>query len=181
MNARLRVLTTKRTVPAVEADWETVYAEHLPRVYNYFRFKTGDESLAEDLTAQTFEKAWRGRHRYRRDLGAVSIWLFTIARNVAVSYFRQHHDRELPLEYVAQQPHGLSLEYLVERRSDLARLATLLRDLPARERELIELKYGAGLTNRAIARLTGLSESNVGVLLHRTVRRLNAEWEERPT
>jgi RNA polymerase sigma-70 factor (ECF subfamily) len=50
--------------------------------------------------------------------------------------------------------------------------------LPERERELLSLKYGAGLTNRAIARLTGLSESNVGTLLHRTIAGLRTEWDE---
>lgn len=180
MNERLRLLTTEQSATA-EVDWAAVYAEQLPRVYNYFRFKVGEGPLAEDLTAQTFEKAWRGRERYRGDLGAFSTWLFTIARNVAVSHFRQHRDRNLPLDHLTTQPHDLPLEDVVQRRSDLARLQVLLAHLPTRERELIELKYGAALTNRAIAKLTGLSESNVGVLLHRTVRRLRAAWEEEAT
>ena len=58
---------------------------------------------------------------------------------------------------------------------DFARLSALLTHLEARERELVALKYGAGLTNRAIAELTGLSESNVGTILHRVVTRLRAE------
>lgn len=59
-------------------------------------------------------------------------------------------------------------------------LLRLLLQLEERERELVALKYGAGLTNRDIARLTGLSESNVGVILHRTVRSLRQEWETYP-
>jgi len=58
------------------------------------------------------------------------------------------------------------------------RLAGLLAGLPARERELLALKYGAGATNRAIARLTGLSESNVGTILHRTIESLRTAWDE---
>jgi RNA polymerase sigma-70 factor (ECF subfamily) len=45
-------------------------------------------------------------------------------------------------------------------------------ELPDRERELLALKYGSGLTNREIAGLTGVSESNIGTILYRTVRRL---------
>jgi DNA-directed RNA polymerase specialized sigma24 family protein len=60
----------------------------------------------------------------------------------------------------------------------IGRLAALLGGLAEREREILALKYGAGLTNRAIARLTGLGESNVGTLLHRTVQKLRAEWPE---
>jgi RNA polymerase sigma-70 factor (ECF subfamily) len=48
--------------------------------------------------------------------------------------------------------------------------------LPPRQRELIALKYGADMTNRAIARATGLSESNVGTILHRAVEALRVRW-----
>jgi RNA polymerase sigma-70 factor (ECF subfamily) len=58
------------------------------------------------------------------------------------------------------------------------RLTELLRALPERERELLALKYGADVTNRAIAMLTGLSESNVGTILHRTVVSLRSRWDE---
>lgn len=61
-------------------------------------------------------------------------------------------------------------------RSNVARLTTLMAKLPERDRELIALKYGGGLTNRTIATLTGLSESNVGTILHRAVQALRADW-----
>jgi RNA polymerase sigma-70 factor (ECF subfamily) len=70
-----------------------------------------------------------------------------------------------------------SLEEQVQRQDDLKRLAALLSQLNARERELVSLKYGAALTNRAIAAVTGLSESNVGTILNRTVQKLRDEWE----
>jgi len=66
----------------------------------------------------------------------------------------------------------------VQRQADLARLGVLLAQLPPRERELIALKYGGAMTNRAIAAVTGLSESNVGTILHRTIGKLRAAWEE---
>jgi RNA polymerase sigma-70 factor (ECF subfamily) len=53
-----------------------------------------------------------------------------------------------------------------------------LTQLEDRNGELVALRYGAGLTNRAIAGLTGLSESNVGVILHRTLKQLRVDWEE---
>jgi len=161
-------------------DWNTVYTDALPRVYNYFRYRVGAGPLAEDLTAATFEKAWRGRLRYRRDLGAFTTWLFTIAHNVAVDHFRRH-DAALSLE---ESPLGAaaapSAEALAERRADFARASALLSRLPERERELIALKYGADLTNRRIAEITGLSESNVGVILHRAIGKLREQWENKP-
>src|SRR4029079_14847719 len=80
---------TTWVVPAREADWDALYQEQLPRVYNFFRYRVGAGPVAEDLTSVTFEKAWPARHRYRRDLGAFTTWLLTIARNVAVAHLRQ--------------------------------------------------------------------------------------------
>ena len=84
----------------------------------------------------------------------------------------------MPLDEAMEVAGGRTPEELAEQRSDAARLERLLGGLPDRERELVALKYGAGLTNRAIARLTGLSESNVGTILHRTVQGLRARWDE---
>ena len=159
-----------------EVDWEAAYKEYLPRVYNFFRYRVGDEALAEDLTATTFEKAWRGRARFQRNLGAFSTWLFTIARNIGTDHFRQN-EHDLSLETVHEPADSTSLEETAQRRQDFARLNALLAQLPARERELIALKYGAGLNNREITQLTHLSESNVGTILHRVVEKLRVEME----
>jgi RNA polymerase sigma-70 factor (ECF subfamily) len=123
-------------------------------------------------------EAWRGRGRFRRDRAAFSTWLFAIARNVAIDYFRWRR-LTVPLEAAREQADGASLDKVAQQHDDLARLGTLLGQLPARERELIAFKYGAGLTNRSIARLTGLSEFNVGTILHRVRQRLRTRWEQR--
>jgi len=163
-------------LPAREADWDALYAEQLPRIYNFFRFRVGDGPVAEDLTSLTFEKAWGAKDRYRRDLGAFGTWLYAIARNVATDHFRQQR-AHVPIDDVELRAETTPDE-LAEQRSDFERLGRLLAKLPERERELLSLKYGAGLTNRAMARLTGLTESNVGTILHRSVAALRAEWDE---
>jgi RNA polymerase sigma-70 factor, ECF subfamily len=135
-----------------EADWDVLYATEMPRVYNFFRYRVGEDALAEDLTSTTFEKAWRGRARYRRDLAAFSTWLFTIARNVAIDYYRQRRV-ELPLDELHQQTDGRTPEAVAEKHADFAQLTVLLARLPGRERELLAMKYGAGLTNREPERI----------------------------
>jgi RNA polymerase sigma-70 factor (ECF subfamily) len=161
---------------AAEPDWDEVYAEQLPRVLNFFRYRLGPAADAEELTARTFEKAWRARHRYRRDLAGFSTWLLTIARHVAIDHLRARRRHE-PLEVAAAVP---SPDHTPEQRavlqSEAERLAALLATLESRERELIAMKYGAGMTNRAIAHATGLSESNVGTILHRAVEALRGRW-----
>ena len=154
-----------------------MYQGELPRIYNFFRYRLGDDRMAEDLAAETFEKAWRNRQRYRHNLSAFSTWLFTIARHVAADYFRKPR-AEIPLDAAPALSADVTVEDLAQRRADFNRLSALLARLPDRERELVALKYGAGLTNRAIAKLSGLSESNVGSILHRVTQGLRAAWEE---
>ncbi len=169
-------LMSRPAVTISEADFEDFYRSELPHIYNFFRYRLGDGPLAEDLTAQTFEKAWRNRARYRRDLSAFSTWLFTIARRVAQDHYRKSH-REIPLDEIANISTSEITEELAQQDADFARLSFLLAQLEDRDRELVALKYGGGLTNRAIARLTGLTESNVGVILHRTLQTLRSNWE----
>jgi RNA polymerase sigma-70 factor, ECF subfamily len=164
-----------RWVSAVEPDWDAVYREQLPRVYNFFRYRFGERAEVEDLTSLTFEKAWKSRHRYRRDIAGFTTWLLTIARHVAIDHFRARVVHA-PLDEAASMSSGQTPEDQAVHRSDVARLSILLSQLADRDRELIALKYGAGLTNRAIARVTGLSESNVGTILHRAMQALRANW-----
>jgi len=154
-----------------------VYSEELPRVYNYFRYRLGDDPEVEDLTAATFERAWRHRDRYRQDRAAFSTWLFTIAGNLLIDYYRQRRP-STPMDDIVLPDGNPAVEEQVQTRQDFAHLHRLLAGLAEREQELIALKYGADLTNREIARLTGLSEANVGTILYRVARKLGREWED---
>jgi len=176
MSTQIRTMQNSRSLAREEVDWSAVYAEQLPRVYNYFRYRLGDDGEAKDLTSQTFEKAWRHRKRYRRDVAAFSTWLLTIARNLATDHLRRRRDT-CPLEEAELRTRPRAVEDQAEARQDLARLHGLLAQLPEREQELLALKYGADLTNRQIARLAGLSETNVGSILYRVVRKLRQQWE----
>jgi RNA polymerase sigma-70 factor, ECF subfamily len=162
-----------------EVDWETAYQADLPRLYNFFRYRVGDDRLAEDLTAETFEKAWRNRDQYKHDLSAFSTWLFTIAKHTVADYFRKPQ-REVPLDAAIHLAHDETVEGLYQQNSDFEKLSTLLAQLPDRDRDLIALKYGAGLTNRMIADLHGMSESNVGTIIHRATQQLRLKWERKP-
>jgi RNA polymerase sigma-70 factor (ECF subfamily) len=163
-------------VPVEEVDWSAVYAEEMPRVFNYFRYRGFERATAEDLTSATFEKAWRARERYRKDRAAVPTWLLAIARNVATDHFRRSRP-VVPLEEASLRDDETP-ETAALREAQGRRLRALLAALPERERELLALKYGAGATNRAIATITGLSESNVGTILHRTTGALRERWDE---
>ncbi len=166
---------SKLTTAKIEVDWNAVFRQELPRVYNYFRYRLGDNALAEDLTSATFEKAWRAREKYKRDRAAFSTWLFTIARNVAIDHLRTHR-AHVSFDALEQIPAPNSPHEAYMRQAELAQLGALLAQLNEHERELIALKYGAELNNREIARQLGMSESNVGTTLHRVVNKLRKGW-----
>src|SRR5215470_866705 len=79
-----------------ELDWDALYADLAPRVYNYFRYRLASNADIEELTSRTFERAWRSRGRYNRDLAGFSAWLFGIAQNVRVDYLKSRRSH-LPL------------------------------------------------------------------------------------
>jgi RNA polymerase sigma-70 factor (ECF subfamily) len=164
---------------ALEIDWEAVYWHQLPRIYNFFRYRLCDDQLAEDMTATTFERAWRSRAQYCCAKGSITSWLFAIARHTAIDHLRRACP-EVSLDKVLYVSYDPLTDELVQHQNDLARLADLVKQLSDRERELISLKYGADLTNREIAQLMCLSESNVAVILHRAIQRMRVMWEATP-
>lgn len=164
-------------IPAdIEIDWSDVYGELLPKVYHYFCLRVGDRLEAEDLSAATFERAWRDRERYQKALGTFTNWLFGIARHVAIAHFRQTRQRNLNREPSLEEGYRPT-EETATHQQEFEKLASMLTSLPEREREIFSLKYGAQFTNRSIAKIVGLTESNVGTILNRIVSRLKAQWE----
>lgn len=167
----------KENMEIEDLNWVEVYDTCLSRIFHFFCYKVGDPQTAEELTAITFEKAWRSRGSFRKDGGKIHAWLLGIARHVAGDHFRKP-SREVALDQAFEIPAASSIDEDLQRRLDFQKVSRILAQFPDRQRELVALKYGAELTNREIARLTGLSESNVGTILHRVVARLRKEWEQ---
>lgn len=161
---------------AKDLDWDDIYQSMLPKLFNYFLYRTRDEKIAEDLSSITLERTWSNKWRYRSDLASVQSWIFGIARNVFREYLREYRkssSRSIPLEPEDSQP-DLFDRNKFDTKIQLKRLVSML---PEKEQELVALKYGAGLNNRKIAKLLHLSESNVGTRLFRTVESLRNKME----
>ena len=173
----LRVLESKPQ----PVDWDVVYESELSRIYNYFLYKVCNRELAQDLTAITFERAWKARGKFNMSLASPATWLLGIARNILREELHRNkiiEDEVELLDETEKLPSTEDVEQSFQELQDKVLLQNLLQELPEREHDLVALKYGAGLTNREIARATGLSESNVGSILHRTVTTLRRKWDE---
>ena len=160
---------TSAAGPAAET-FEELYRRAFPRVYAYVASLLRDRSAAEEVTAQAFERAYRRRSTYRPGRGPVDAWLFGIARNAALDELRSRGRRarlrdERP---VAAAPPVDEAEGLLRRETVRAALAAL----EPRERDLVALKFAGGLSNAEIAGVLGMSESNAGTKLHRTIEKL---------
>ena len=158
----------------------TVYHYYLPRLYKYMRYRVGDRSDAEELTSQVFERVLTQIDSYCPERGPFAGWLFAIAHNTVVDYQRiQKRHTQVSLEALGQRAcNGAGPENMVIYNESRKKLLAALSGLTDRERNLIALKFSAELTNRTIARISGLGESNVAVILYRTVRRLRAELDD---
>lgn len=181
MNTNSR--SQKRFFNKIESiDWGHVVLVDFPKVFNYFRYSGLDDDSAEELAAITFEKAWRARDTYKPKKSALITWLTTIAKNTLIDYYRTNKPL-YPIDALEEKnepgSQGHNLEQVIQQTEFLEKLRKLLFQLPDRERELIALKYGTGMTNRDIAELTGLTESNVGTILHRVVSFLRISLEDK--
>lgn len=154
-----------------------LYEEYLGAVFNYCLFRVGDRQLAEDVTAETFEQAWRDRHRYDPERASFTTWLFAIARHRVVD--RQRHlGRRTHVALDGQYEDKAPLpEEQIAKEARLARLRDLVQGLPEEHQELIALKFGAGLTNRRIAEVQSKNESAIGSAIYRIMQKLRQQWE----
>ena len=165
-------------VEALMDTFEDLYRRTFPRVYAYVASLLRDRSAAEEVTAAAFERAYRKRSSYREGRGSPEAWLFGIARHAALDELRRLK-RRAPLE---AEPADESAPAPEDHAEGVVRRETVraaLAELDPRERDLVALKYRAGLSNTEIARVLGVSESNVGTRLHRAMERLRRACDER--
>ena len=147
------------------------YRDFLPRVLNFIRLRVPDEATAQDLTAATFEQAFRKIGQLRHD-DAFGGWLFRIARNEVGQYYRRHRPAVSLDDLLDLPAREETSEEAAARRAELATVLAAIDELSRREQEVIALKFAAGLDNREIASAMGLSDSNVGVILFRAIRKV---------
>lgn len=155
---------------------ERLYASCRDDLYAYAATLLGDRSLAEDVTAIAFERAFRRRRLFDRRRGSERAWLFGIARNAALDELRRRRRQavltdEPVAETLAEHDEGEE----ARRRATVRRALTTLS---TRERELVALKFHAGLSNAELAGVLGVSESNAGTMLHRTITKLRKACDE---
>jgi RNA polymerase sigma factor (sigma-70 family) len=151
-----------------------IVQEELDAVYRYLVYLTGDRSAAEDLAAETFEKAFRTWRRFDPRRGSPRTWLCKIARSVAIDWFRAESRRRKREERYSQD------EPLVEELGDglPGPLEEALRELSPAEREVVALRVLLELDGPSAARVLGISQTACSTRLSRALRRLEERMDD---
>ena len=151
-------------------DFERLYAEHAQPLYGFLAYRTGDPMLAEDLLADTFERALRARARFDRRKASEKTWLYAIALNLLRDSARRAKTEARAIERMpGETPGPADALAAVEHRDEIQRALTILSD---EEREAIALRFGGDLTVPEIAKLLKQPLPRVEGRVYRSLRKL---------
>jgi RNA polymerase sigma-70 factor (ECF subfamily) len=156
-----------------DEDFERLYAAEAQGLFGFLAYRTGDRALAEDLLADTFERALRSRARFNRRRGSEKTWLYAIALNLLRDHVRRSAAAERALERTG--PAATSADAPESAVEDRDAVQRAMRALSAEEREAIALRFGAELTVPEIAEALGEPLTTVEGRVYRALRKLRAE------
>lgn len=162
--------------------FNSFYEEYYEKVYNYVYFKTGERANAEDLTCGIIEKVLNNLHRYNAAASGLNTWIFTIARNHLIDWFRLKSRNESCFEdgeerQIADRETARPEEAVIRAEQE-EMVRGLLQRLPETEREVMILKFWGGLKNIEIAAQLGMNSNGVNVTVFRTLKKLKKMIEE---
>jgi RNA polymerase sigma-70 factor (ECF subfamily) len=158
-----------------------LYDYYFPKVYAFIVSKIQHADDAEDLTSEVFMKILENLPRFEWRGLPFGAWIFKIARNVLNDFYTKnskHKTTDLDQAYGISESEEKVSPYLKAARKELeAKVNEIFKDLPDRELQVIQLKFFSGLSNREITRMLGLSETNVGIIIYRTLRKIKPDLQ----
>ncbi len=154
-----------------------LYDAYIQRIYRYIYFRVSDDMTTEDLTAQVFLKACENLDRYKTDRSPFIAWLYTIARNLVIDYYRTRKKMLNFEEIVHLADSGPAPEEEVQGRFELQAMRDALQFLTADQQQVLILRFIAGLRTREIARIMEKREGTVRVLQMRALQTLSKYME----
>lgn len=169
---------------AMRATWdknafEELYEYFFPRVYSFIFARMKDSEAADDVVSVAFEKMLLKLDDYDVAKGAFSTWFFRIASNCMTDYYRkQTRNNEAQWEdFFDPADDRATPEQETLKKEGASELLKALDKLSDREKNIVTLKYFSGLSNKEIAEAEGMTASNVGVILHRSLGKLKGLLE----
>jgi RNA polymerase sigma-70 factor (ECF subfamily) len=163
---------------SIEGDgkaFEALYVHYMDAIYRYIFFRVGDELQAEDLTEETFVRAWEALPNYKHRKYPFSSWLYRIAHNLVIDHYRRK--KPVPISNGLMRTYSNpneSLDHIVDRKHEIQLLVKAVGQLNELEREIVLLRFVEGLSHKEIASMVGKSQSSCRVTLHRALKTLRS-------
>lgn len=148
---------------------EEIFSQYHHKIEHYILGKVSDKYVAEDLTSAVFLKVCEKLSGYDSSKASVATWVYTIANNTVIDYYRTHkvHD-EIPEEIANTD----EIDENIINEETLLELANALRQLPEKERDLLVLRYYDNMTLKDIAVKMGMSYANAKVVHAKAINRM---------
>ena len=163
-------LSTSEMIDTAD-EFEVIYKSNAPLIYRFMFWRTKDEMLAEDLTSNVFEKAWRTRRNFNG--GSTKAWLYRIARTTLIDYWRKKKEVPDDGEVIAQAVGDTAdLDEALDQRLAVTELQKALAKLPEEMQAVVQLRFIEGRSARQTAARLTISEANVRVIQYRALQKL---------
>jgi RNA polymerase sigma-70 factor (ECF subfamily) len=151
----------------------TLYDAHVEQIYRFVYFRVGDEQTAEDLTSQVFLKAWDKLSSYQIRGLPFRAWLFRIARNSIIDYYRTFKETtSLEPDVIARPDPAADVDDRVAQRLQAEEIRLSLQHLTEDQRQVVTLRFIEGLSTSEIAQVMGKREGAVRALQMRGLQAL---------
>ena len=162
----------QRAIQRDSAAFAELYDLHVVRVYRHVYYLVNDPGEAEDLTAQTFLKAWEAVERYKERGAPFVAWLLRIGHNLAVSYLRSKRQHSPLEDTVVDHKMHRNPEQSLEQSSDEDSVREAVLQLREEQRQVIILRFVEELDYTEVAAVIGKSVPAVRVIQHRALGNL---------
>jgi len=149
-----------------------IFDEFHGPIYRFIASRVGRPSDAEDLTQIVFVKAIEALPRYEARGVPFGGWLFRLARNTAIDYLRTHREHTDLADVTGRATEDRGTESITILRTDLDAVAGALGRLTPDQREVISLRFFAGLSPREVAEIMGRQEGTIRGLQFRAIESL---------
>lgn len=154
-----------------------IYSLFFQRIYRFIYYSVHNQQLAEDITQDTFLRAWRALASFSTSRGSFQAFLFAIARNLVIDWYRKK--KEISLEAVADPSYLEHVDEKITQDEEKQQLNRVLDKLKFDQRQIITLRYFEELSFFEIGKVVHLSEGAVRVRLHRILKQLKSYLKEK--